>query len=251
MTALVAVAVTAGLAVATRHGTAGMLAGVGAVQALLAPAWLLGTGVPGRRGGIVLGLATAAAADALLVADGRTSLAVLVGVLALAVPALLVHQLTRGVVRVTESLSGLGLLVTAQVALAGCLALARAPDGARLVSAVVVSAGAGLAVARLVDAAVPAPRFAGDVPYGLPAVLAAVAAGAVAGVLHVPGAERLGAAGGAALGAVVAGLAALLAVGVGYLERTDRRAAPAYLGVALPVALAAPAGYLLALTVAG
>lgn len=259
-TAMLAVVVTVGLAVATRYGRPGVVVGIGAVQALLVPAWVVGTALPGRIGGWVLGLAAAAAADAVLLVRDRTTLAVLLGVLGLTFPAMLLHQLARGVirVRVTESMSGLALLVTAVVALSSCVALARAVDGPRLVAAVVVSAGAGLAVARVVDAAVPVPRLARDVPYGLLAVVAGTAAGAAAGAAVASGARQLTAPGGALLGAVVAVLAALVAVGVGYVAATVEprpaaagRPALAYLGVGLPLALAAPAGYLVALSVAG
>jgi hypothetical protein len=260
VTAAVAVLLTVGLGIAAQFGRDGVLIGVAAVQALLVPAWVLGTGLPGRIGGIVIGLGTAAAADVALLVRDRTSLAVLLGVLALAFPAMLAHQLARGVVRVrvTESLSGVAMLVAAVVALSTCIALARALDGPRLASAVVVAAGAGLAVARLVDAVLPAPRLAEDVAHGLLAVLAAVGAGALAGWLHARGADQLTGAGGALLGAVVGGIVALLAVGVGYIAGTVEprppRAGPAalaYLGVALPLALVAPVGYLVALSVAG
>ena len=260
VTAAVAVLVTVGLAVSARYGKPGIVVGVGAVQALLVPAWILGTGLPGRIGGLLIGLAVAAAADAVLLVRDRTSPAVLLGVLGLAVPALLLHQLARGVVRVrvTESMSGAAMLVTAVVGLSTGVALAHAVDGPRLVSAVVVSAGAGLAVGRLVDAALPAPRLAEDVRHGLLAVVAAVLAGAGAGAAHAAGARHLPPTGGALLGAIVAGLAALVAVGVGYLAATAEprpgpagRYALAYLGVALPIALTAPVGYLAALAVAG
>jgi hypothetical protein len=256
--AAVAVLLAAGLGVAARFGRDGLLVGIAAVQLLLVPAWVLGTGLPGRIGGMVIGLGTAAAADAALLVRDRTSLAVLLGVLALAFPAMLVHQLARGVVRVrvTESLSGVAMLVAAEVALSTCLALAHAVDGPRLASAVVVAAGAGLAVARLVDAVLPAPRLAEDVAHGMLAVLAAVGAGALAGLLHAGG--RLSVGDGALLGAVVGGIAALVSVGVGYIAgtvepRPARAGGPAlaYLGVALPLALVAPVGYLVALSVAG
>ncbi|HEX6755236.1 MAG TPA: hypothetical protein VF109_04755 [Mycobacteriales bacterium] len=256
--AVVAVLVTVGLGVAAGYGRDGLLIGIAAVQFLLVPAWVLGTGMPGRIGGIVIGLGAAAAADAALIVQDRTSLAALLGVLALAFPAMLAHQLARGVVRVrvTESLSGVAMLVAAEVALSTCLALARAVDGQRLASAVVVSAGAALAVARLVDAVVPAPRFAEDVAHGLPAVLAAAGAGALAGLLYAGG--QLSTGDGALLGAVVGGIAALVSVGVGYIAgtvepRPRRAGAPAlaYLGVALPLALVAPVGYLVGLSVAG
>jgi hypothetical protein len=248
------------LGVAAAFGRDGVVAGVAVVQVLLVPAWVLGTGLPGRRGGIVIGLAAAAAADVALVVRDRTSLEVLLGVVALAFPALLVHQLTRGVVRVrvTESLSGIALLVTAQVAVSTAIALSSAMDGPRLAGAVLVAAATGLAVAHLVDAVLPVPRLAEDVRHGLLAVLAAIAAGALAGLLSARGADQLTATGGAAVGAAVAGVAALLAVGVGYVAATVEprppRAGPpalAYLGAGLPLALACPVGYLVALSVAG
>ena len=131
-------------------------------------------------------------------------------------------------------------------------------DGPRLVAAVVAAAGAGLVVARLLDAVLPAPRLAHDVPYGLLAVLAGTVAGAAAGAAVAAGARQLSPSGGALLGAVVAALATLLAIGVGYIAGTvgPRPAAAGglafgYLGVGLPLAFAAPVGYLVALSVAG
>ncbi len=93
-------------------------------------------------------------------------------------------------------------------------------DGPRLVAAVVAAAGAGLVVARLLDAVLPAPRLAHDVPYGLLAVLAGTVAGAAAGAAVAAGARQLSPSGGALLGAVVAALATLLAIGVGYVAGT-------------------------------
>lgn len=257
--ALVAVVVTAALAASTRWDRPGIVVAVAVLQALLVPAWVHGTALPGRIGATVLGFAAAAAADAALLVRDRVSLTVLLGVLGLAVPAMLAHQLTRGVVRVrvTESLAGIALLLTAVVALSSLIALARAVDGTRLVAALVVGAGAGLAAARLADAVAPAPRLAEDVAHGLLAVLAAGLAGAAGGALLSSGARQLGTGGGALLGAVVAVLAALVAVGVGYVAATARsprrgtRPALAYLAVVLPLAFAAPVGYLVSLAVAG
>jgi hypothetical protein len=256
----VGAAVAAGLLVSTRWDRPGVLVAVAVLQVLLVPAWVHGTALPGRIGGTLLGLGTAAAADAVLVARDRVSLLALLGVLGLVLPALVVHQLTRGVVRVrvTESLSGIVLLLTAVVGLSTLVALARAVDGPRLVAVLGVGAGVGLAVARLVDAVAPAPRLADDVAHGLPALLAGGLAGAAAGALAGAGAAGpLDAAGGALLGGVVALLAALLTVAVGFIAASvpDRRRAAgpalAYLGGVVPIALAAPVGYLVALAVAG
>jgi len=268
------------LAAGPAAGRPGVVATVALVQALLVPAWVLGTDRPGRIGGIVLGLAAAGAADAALVLHDRTSPAALLAVLGLALPAMLVHQLTRGVVRVrvTESLAGVALGGTAVVALSTLVALARAVDGPRLVTAVALAAGAGLVAARLADATAPVPRIADGLPYGLLAVVLAAAAGAAAGLLAAGG--RLDPAAGAGVGALVAAVVALVSVGVGFVAATPpataagpvgtaarrggrdtrpsrtggrraRAAALAYLSAAFPVALVAPVGYLAALAVAG
>jgi hypothetical protein len=222
---------------------------------VLIPAWVLGTARPGRIGGMILGLAAAGAADAALLVRDRTSPAVLLGVLGVAVPALIAHQLTRGVVRVrvTESLAGVAVLVAAEVALATLLALDRAESGNRLTGTVVLAAGAGLAAARLTDAVAAVPRIADGVPYGLLAVVSAAVAGAAAGTLTAGG--PLGTAAGAGVGALVAAVAALVSVGVGFvavaLPEPRHALALAYLSVVLPLALVAPVGYLTALSVAG
>src|SRR5262249_26060467 len=98
----------------------GWLAAVGALQAALVWAWMLGTAVPGKWGGVLLGLSAGAAADAVLLLGRHDGLTPLLTVLGLLFPALLAHQLARGAVRtrVTESLAGIGGLCAAVVALA-------------------------------------------------------------------------------------------------------------------------------------
>jgi hypothetical protein len=216
---------------------------------------MLGTDRPGRIGGMLIGLGAAVVGDVALLVRDRTSPAVLLGVLGLALPAMIVHQLVRGVVRVrvTESLAAVAVLVAAEVALCLPIALARADDGHRLVGTVVLAATAGLAVARLTDALAPVPRIADGVPYGLGAVLLAAVAGAAAGAATAGG--RLAVAAGGGLGALVGAVAALVAVGVGFLilalPDRPRPLVPAALSVLLPLALVAPVGYLTVLSVAG
>ena len=215
----VAVLVGLVLGVGAPAGRPGVLVSVAVVQALLVPAWILGARRPGRIGGMIVGSGAAAAADVALLVRDRTSPAVLLGVLGLALPALFAHQLTRGVVRarVTESLAGIAVLIAAEVALSTLIALARAEDGHRLAGAVVLAAAAGLAVARLTDAVAPVPGIADGVPYGLLAVVLATGAGAAAGAVARGG--PLSAAGGAGVGAVVGLVAALVAVGAGFLTQ--------------------------------
>jgi hypothetical protein len=256
----IAVAAAVALALAAQFGRAGLATGLAVLQGLLVVAWVVGTGLPGRIGGLLIGAGAAAGADAALLIRQPATLAAVLGVLGLCVPALLVHQLSRGVVRVrvTESLSGVTVLCTAVTGLAAHLALARAVDGPRLVSAAVLAAGLALVVGHLVDTVLPVPRLSQDVPHGLLGVGLAVAVGALVGAAHAYGAARIDLAGGVALGAVVAGAAALVAVGVGYLAQTVEplrvplvALAMPYLRVALPLAFTAPVGYLLGLYITG
>ena len=257
---LAAVATT-GLAVSAYTGRTGLLAGVGLLQALLVVAWVVGTGLPGRLGGLLIGAGVAAGGDAALHLRDRASLAALLGVLGLSFPAALLHQLSRGVVRVrvTESLSGVVALSTANACAAAYLALGRAVEGTRLVSAAVTAVGVGLVAGRLVDMVLPVPRFTPEVPHGLLGVGAAIALGSAAGAVYALGASQIDIGEGALLGAGTAGVAALVAVGVGYLAHTVaaqpgerlRGLVLAYLRVGLPLALAGPVAYLLGRWVIG
>jgi hypothetical protein len=223
-------------------------------------AWVFGTAMPGRLGGLLIAAGVAGSADAVLYLRDRASLAALLGVLGLSVPAMLLHQLTRGAgrVRVTESLSSVAALCTAGASAAAYLALYRTVEGSRLVSAAVVAVGVGMAIGRLIDIVLPVPRFTPDVPHGLLGVGASIALGGTAGAAFAFGAHHLELGEGALLGAGTAGVAALVAVGVGYVVRTVEpqpgrvgRSALAYLRVALPLALAGPVAYLLGRWVLG
>jgi hypothetical protein len=253
--AVVAVATGLVLGAGAAAGRPGVVLTVALAQAVLAPVWMLGTDRPGRVGGLLIGLGAAAAGDIALLMRDRTSPAVLLGVLGLALPAMVVHQLVRGVVRVkvTESVSAVAVLVAAEVALCMLIALARADDGHRLVGTVVLAATGGLTVARLTDAVVPVPRIADGVPYGLAAVVLAAVAGAAAGAATAGG--PLTATAGGGVGALVGAVAALVAVGVGFLTlalpERPRAIVPAVLSVLLPLALVTPVGYLTVLSVAG
>jgi hypothetical protein len=254
----VTAAITAGLAVPAWFGPDPLAIAVGAVQALLVIAWVIGTALPGRIGGLLIGAGTAAAADIAVLERTRASLSVLLGVLGVAFAALLVHQLARGVVRVrvTESVSGVAALCTAVAALSALIALLRGPDGARLTSAAVLATGVGLVVGYLVDSVLPLVRFSAEVPQGVLGVVLAGAIGAIAGALHGFGAMRVDLAGAAVLGGGTAAVAALVAVGVGYVAQVaqSRRIrfgflALPYLRAALPFAFAAPVAYLIGLSV--
>ena len=256
--AAVAGLLAAGMGAAAPFGRHGVLVAVAALQVLLVVSWVFGTGLPGRIGGVLIGLGTAVAADLTVALPDRPTLAAPLGVLGVVFIALVLHQLTRGVVRVrvTESMSDIGLCCVAVVGLAALIALAHTGDEFRLVSAPAVAVLAGLAVAALVDSVAPVPHFSRDVPHGLLAIVAAAATGAAVGAVHAFGWADLDLIGGCVLGGVPAGLAALVAVGVGYLARTTTPAstrwaaiAVPFLRVLLPLALTGPVAYLLGIAV--
>ncbi len=238
---------TPALALAAQSGRTALLVGIGLLQALLVVGWVVGTGLPGRIGGLLIGTGVAGAADAAIYLRDRASLAALLGVLGLSFPAMVLHQLSRGVVRVrvTESLSGVAALSTA---------------GA---SAALVAGGVGLVTGRLLDIVLPVPRLSAEVPHGLFAVGAAIALGGTAGAAHAFGARQLELGEGALLGSATAGVAALVAVGVGYAAHALRpptgpplpgrsgAVALTYLRVGLPLALTGPVAYLLGLWAVG
>jgi len=160
--AVLAAAVTALLVLASTAGLAAMIGAVAVLQAVLIAGWLLALDQPGVRGAAVIAAASAAAADALLAARDRPSLAALLGVYGLAFVALIVHQLLRGPVRerVASAMAGVAALVILLGALGSFVVIRRGTDGDELVVAAVLAIGVALVVGHLVDLVVPVPRFA-------------------------------------------------------------------------------------------
>ena len=256
-----AVAVLAGgaLAVAADRGALQLLIAVAVVQGLLAISWVLGTGMPGRIGGIVVGGLAAAGADVVVSRWPHGQLGTLLGVLALVVPAMFVHQLTRGVVRarVTESLSDIAVLVVAVVALPALVQLRHETDGKTLVVVVVLAAAGALVAGHLVDAVVPRPRFDPAVSRGLLAVIVGIGVGAGVSYQRLHDTVDFTSGRAALLGAAVGGIVSLFAVGAAFVEQTSsapggptRLLRPVF-GVLLPLGLIAPVGYLLCLAIRG
>ena len=221
--------------------TTPVVLGVGLVlvQGLTIAAWYGALDVPGRIGGVAVAAAAALAADlTVLTAGAQRPLAGVPVVLALAVPAGLVHQLARRDGRV-----GLNASLAATVALVALTALGSAylaADAGRHGGALAASAalGAGLAGAAM------ALRHGGLLPtvagLGL-GVLAGAAAGLVVGAVTDLGAGTAVAV--AAAGAGVGGAGALFG---------GRAPHPSpLLAGALPVLAAAPVSYVLGRLLAG
>jgi hypothetical protein len=255
--AVVACAVVAVAAVAPLGQDRGWVAGVAVLQAVLVWAWVMGTATPGKWGGLVLAGASAGGADALLLRDQHDGLVPLLTVFGLLFPALLAHQLARGVVRtrLTESLSGVAAGCVAVVALACYLELRQ--DAGTVAAAGLLAAATGLLAGRLLDALRPEQVFAEGVFHGLLGVAGATVAGAAVSAARLRGGP-VGLPGAALLGAGVGLTVGLVAVGAAYVALTVRpRRTPfapitlPVLKVLLPLAVTAPVAYLLGLVVTG
>ena len=250
----------AALVAGARWGAVPLVCVVAALQVVFAAAWVFGTSLQGRKGALIIGVAAAAAADAIVSVFPHSQLGDLVAVLGLAVPAMFIHQLMRGAarVRVIESLSGVAVLVVCSVAVASLIQLRHefaAPVGGRVVSAVAVIAVGALLAATFVDLIIALPRFDPDVAHGLLAVLGAALVGAAIGQLMLTGSNGFGAGRGVFAGAGLGAIVGLLAVAAAFVEQStpmppsgpSRRLRPVLVGL-LPLLLVAPVGFLICLS---
>lgn len=258
-----AVAIGAAALVAPHFGDRGWLAAIGVLQLVLVWAYVMGTAIPGKVGGLVLGIASGAAADALLLADKTTTLVPLLTVYGLLFPALLLHQLARGVVRatVTESLAGVAAGCVAVAALAGLLELRQV--SAPVAGAALLAGACGLFAGRLLDLVSPGRAFGEGVFHGLVGVAGSTVAGAAAAVLRLhgyggPTDPQVHTQGAGLLGAGIGVTVGLVAVGAAYVAVAARpRRTPfsaltlPVLKVLLPLAATTPVAYLLGQVVTG
>jgi len=201
-------------------GSIATLVAVAVLQAVLVPCWMLGNRLPGRIGGLTLGLAAAAAADGLILHWPGSGYSPVLGVLGVAIPLMFAHQLSRGVVRtrVVESLAGITLMLVAVVAAPGLILLRHQASGRTIVLAALAALGIGLVAAHLTDAVLPAPRFDPGMDRGLPAVVVGVAAGAVVGYLALRRLIDFAGGRGAFVGGAVAAVACLLSIAASFAE---------------------------------
>ena len=169
-----------GLALA---GDVPLLAGVLAVQALVALGFLALVEAPASGGVFVLAAAAAIAADVVVWADdGRVG--GLAGVVAVALVGGLLHQLARRErSRVTESLADT-FVVVVLVCSAVCLPAALlADEGTWPVRAALAAAGVALLAGRLGDAVVHRPALAFGATRAWPGLLLGLGTGTAAAVL--------------------------------------------------------------------
>jgi hypothetical protein len=260
--AILTAVIGAALAWADRSGAVALLVVVVAVQALFAITWVYGLRLPGRRGAITIAVMASAAADTTVSVWPHGRLGPLAAVLALAVPVLFVHQLTRGAarVRIMNSLGGIALLVVGEVALPALLQV-RHDFGARVIGsdvtfAIIVIAAGALVVGFFADMVLAAPRFDEDVARGLTGVVASVVAGAILGVVTLRDSPDFGGGRDVFSGAALGALVALFAVAAAFIDASTplprsglgQRVRPV-VGVVLPLAVIAPVAFLLCLAV--
>ncbi|MGY1825362.1 MULTISPECIES: hypothetical protein [unclassified Blastococcus] len=243
--AVVAAGLLAGLPVVL--GDVGTLAAVLVLQLALVLSWVLATGMQGFGASLAVGTAAAVAADLALVLPEDPVPGGLLAVLGVGFLAAVLQQMVRTPRdALVDSLAGSAVLLTAVGALAALLLLGRADDGGLATAALV--AGVALVVGHLVDQVLPRPQLAPGVPRGLLGVVLAVLAGA-ATAWALRDLAGLGALRAPAVGAVVAGVVALVAVAGSYLavETTSEGEAealspwaPTVVQVVLPFAACAP-----------
>lgn len=259
-----AVAVLVGLALVltARTSAVALLVTIAVVQAVFAVAWVFGTRMPGRWGGLLIAALAAAGADVAASIWPHGRLGTLLAVLGLAVPVMFVHQLARGAarVRLVSSLAAVAVLVLAEVSLPALLQLrhefAAAGEGGRVAAAAAGAAAGALVVGYLVDLVLPAPRFDPAVPRGLLALIASGVVGGAVGYLLLR--DDVNFVGGRSVfvGAALGALAALLAVAAAFVLYSTpepvtvigRQMRPV-LAALLPLVVLAPVAFLICLSI--
>jgi len=251
--ATLALLVGAVLAATNSAGVDALLAAVAVAQAVLVGAWVFATGLPGRIGALIYGVLAAGAADVAVMRWHHDGFGPILGVLAVAIPLMFIHQLTRGVVRVrvVESLALIAVLVLAEVSLAGLVLLRQQGGGDDSTLTVAAAACAGVAASYLTDAVAPLARFDPAVRRGLSGVIVAACVGGVIGVFVLRDSVGYGGHRGALLGAAAALIAALVSVGASFATAggSELPLVRAWLvrlsTVLMTIAVTIPVGYLL------
>ena len=237
-------------------GSAGLLSrpllavAVVVVQAGLVMAWLSVLNAPGRVGGALIGIGAAGAADLVLVNREQQPAGGLMGVIAVALVASVLHQLLRRPRRhptasLAAEMSGVVLVVCF-----ACLGGLNSQAVGRVALITwTVTLAACLPLGRIVDHLVPILRFGNGVDRGIFGLLAGVGAGVGVGAFLGHRHLELG----VRHGEILAGITALTAYladavvvrGSVDVPVTDRRRVAALrpLAALLPLAAAAPATY--------
>lgn len=190
------------------------------VQALYVASWTKALRPPASPIVMAIGVLVALAADAGAVMPREAGLAPLAYVAAGGFVAAVLAQLVRPAdrARVTESLGSTMLIMIGVVAFAMLIVLSRIPIGTQAIFVSLAAATVAVMVARLIDAVLPWPRLAPQVPRGATGVVVGAMAGTLTG--SVIGAYLVGftPTSGAVLGLIAAATAVLADLAVGYAE---------------------------------
>jgi hypothetical protein len=255
--ALLAIALTLGAQTSAPDSRAPYAIVLFGVQLLYLLAWTMALHPPAAGATAGICVAVALAADYLSITSESAGLLPLLYVALGGFVAALIAQLIRAEdrARVTDSWRTTLVIVLGVVAYAIPIVLTRQPLGTQTVVVCAVAAGVALLVARATDAVFPRPRIAPQVPRGasgvvLGAMLGTLAASWLGSVLVLPFTPAKG----AVLGLIAAVVASLvdLAVNFGEAGRTLAGDAPTFWvarhmqGPLGAFALVAPAAYLLA-----
>jgi hypothetical protein len=216
--ALTALAVALLVLLPELFGDRGRLAAVLVLQLGLVLTWVLVTGIQGFAGSLTVGAAAAVAADLVLVLPERPALGQLLVVFGVGFLAAVLQQMFRRPrPDLVASLSGTVLLLAAVAALAALLLLGRTPAGHGRAQVALLAVGAALVVGHLVDLVAPRPYLATGVPRGLLGLVLSVLAGAVVAFLGRDVGGTAGAVPALLLGAVLAGVTAMVALAASYV----------------------------------
>lgn len=236
------------LAVAAQLGLPVFVLGLLVVQVLLVLGVLALVDAPASGGAFLVAAGAVVAADAVVVWDDG-DIRGLAGVVALAVVATLLHQLSRRTrARVTESMADTLVVTTLAVSTACLLALRQLEGGVQTVQIALVAAGVSLLLARVGDRIAARPMLAVGSTRGWPGLLLGLGSGVAAAVLVAGEGPPITSTQAALLGLVCAATAAAgdLAVDLGAAElragRRDARRVAALKpsGLLLPFALLGP-----------
>lgn len=189
-------------------------------QALFVAVWVIASRPPAPKVVAGVGLTVAAGTDIAAIMVRQASLEPLAYLMAAGFVIGVVGQLLRpaGRVRVMESLGSSLVIIVGVVSFATLIELTRHVRGTQALSACIGAAGIAVAIARLVDALLPIPRVAPQVPRGGLGVVLGAMAGTGCAAIAGYGLEGLETNWAAVAGLATALVAVMADLSVSYAE---------------------------------
>lgn len=227
---------------------AGLVAGVAVLQVALVAGWVIAAGLEGLRASLGLGLAAALGADLALLVPHRAHLGALLAVFGIGfLAAVLQQMLRRSREELVASLSGEVLMLCGVAGLAALVLLGRTGADRHVAVTAVLSVGAALVVAHLVDTVLPRPQITPEVPRGLVAPLLGVVAAALVAVLRHGAGTLTDGVSSVLFGTVLGAVAVLVSLAASYVvvdtlatDRPPHRWSLPIVQALLPIAACGP-----------